>query len=143
MPDAPGLGIELDMDKIERMEPVSIGVARFGLRSGIGGGDDAQRVVLAAGAGAKFWPYNVVRQKAAFPIANVPAVRRMVDSLAQIGVNRIALCTGAGEPSVRAALRGCVAMCATYASLRRQAGTRRCAGQRVWTKTFSSCTETW
>jgi len=30
VPDAPGLGIELDMDKIERMEPVSIGVARSG-----------------------------------------------------------------------------------------------------------------
>jgi len=29
-PDTPGLGIELDMDKIERMEPVSIGVARSG-----------------------------------------------------------------------------------------------------------------
>jgi bifunctional UDP-N-acetylglucosamine pyrophosphorylase/glucosamine-1-phosphate N-acetyltransferase len=64
-------------------------------------------VVLAAGAGTKFWPYNVVRQKAAFPIANVPAVRRMVDSLTQIGVDRIAVVTGAGEPSVRAALRGC------------------------------------
>ncbi len=30
VPGAPGLGIELDMDKIERMEPVSIGVARSG-----------------------------------------------------------------------------------------------------------------
>ena len=64
-------------------------------------------VVLAAGAGTKFWPYNVVRQKAAFPIANTPAVRRIVDSLVKIGVERIVVVVGSGEPSVRAALRGC------------------------------------
>lgn len=63
-------------------------------------------IVLAAGAGSKFWPYSVVRQKAAFPIANVPAVRRLVDALASVGISRIAVVVGQGEPSVRAALRG-------------------------------------
>ncbi|MCL4862191.1 MAG: NTP transferase domain-containing protein [Caldilineaceae bacterium] len=64
-------------------------------------------VVLAAGAGSRFWPYNVVRQKAAFPIANRPLVRRLVDDLAAAGLTRIIVVVGAGEASVRAALRGC------------------------------------
>lgn len=66
-------------------------------------------VVLAAGLGTKFWPYNVVRQKAAFPIANVPAVRRVVDSLIALGITQIIVVVGPGEASVRAALRGCAA----------------------------------
>ncbi len=64
-------------------------------------------ILLAAGAGTKFWPYNVVRQKAAFPIANVPAVRRLADDLTDIGITRLIVVVGAGEASVRAALRGC------------------------------------
>jgi bifunctional UDP-N-acetylglucosamine pyrophosphorylase/glucosamine-1-phosphate N-acetyltransferase len=60
---------------------------------------------LAAGAGSRFWPYAVVRQKAAFPIGNVPAVRRLVDDLAALGVARIVVVVGHGEASVRAALR--------------------------------------
>ena len=63
-------------------------------------------IVLAAGAGSKFWPYSVVRQKAAFPVANVPAVRRVVEVLASVGISRIAVVVGVGEASVRAALRG-------------------------------------
>ena len=63
-------------------------------------------VVLAAGRGSRFWPYNVVRNKAAFPIANVPAIRRTVDALVLLGINRIVVVTGPGEASVRAALRG-------------------------------------
>ncbi len=63
-------------------------------------------IVLAAGEGSKFWPYNVVRQKAAFPIANVPVVRRLVDDLVALGITRIVIVVGAGEASVRAALRG-------------------------------------
>jgi bifunctional UDP-N-acetylglucosamine pyrophosphorylase/glucosamine-1-phosphate N-acetyltransferase len=66
-------------------------------------------VVLAAGAGSKFWPYNVVRQKAAFPIANQPLVRRIVEDLTDMDVHRIVVVVGHGEPSVRAALRGCAA----------------------------------
>lgn len=69
----------------------------------------AAAVVLAAGMGTRFWPYNVVRQKAAFPIANVPVVRRIVDDLAALGILRVVVVVGAGEASVRAALRGCAA----------------------------------
>jgi NDP-sugar pyrophosphorylase family protein len=62
-------------------------------------------VVLAAGAGTRCWPYNVVRNKAAFPIANVPLVRRLVEDLAVLGIARIVVVVGPGEASVRAALR--------------------------------------
>ena len=63
-------------------------------------------IILAAGAGTKFWPYNVVRNKAAFPIANVPAIRRTVESLHALGIDRFLIVSGHGEASVRAALRG-------------------------------------
>ncbi len=63
-------------------------------------------LILAAGPGKRFWPYNVVRQKAAFPIANTPLVRRLVDDLAGLGIDRIVVVVGEGEGSVRAALRG-------------------------------------
>ena len=64
-------------------------------------------VILAAGRGSRFWPYAVVRQKAAFPIGNVPNVRRIVDDLVALGIARIVVVVGHGEASVRAALRGC------------------------------------
>lgn len=66
-------------------------------------------ILLAAGAGRRFWPYNVVRNKCAFPIANVPAIRRLSDDLAALGVTRQIVVVGAGEASVRAALRGAAA----------------------------------
>src|SRR5687767_8900017 len=62
-------------------------------------------VVLAAGVGSRIWPYAVVRQKAAFPIGNVPVVRRLVEDLAALGIERIVVVVGHGEASVRAALR--------------------------------------
>lgn len=64
-------------------------------------------VVLAAGQGSRFWPYAVVRQKAAFPIGNVPVVRRIVEDLVALGIERIVVVVGHGEASVRAALRPC------------------------------------
>lgn len=64
-------------------------------------------LLLAAGVGSKFWPYSSVRNKAAFPIANVPAIRRLADDLIALGIPRIIVVTGYGEASVRAALRGC------------------------------------
>jgi NDP-sugar pyrophosphorylase family protein len=64
-------------------------------------------VVLAAGQGSRFWPYAVVRQKAAFPIGNVPVVRRIVEDLGALGIERIVVVVGHGEASVRAALRPC------------------------------------
>jgi bifunctional UDP-N-acetylglucosamine pyrophosphorylase/glucosamine-1-phosphate N-acetyltransferase len=63
-------------------------------------------VVLAAGSGSRFWPYNVVRNKVAFPVCNVPVVRRLVDDLVQLGVSNVVVVVGQGEASVRAALRG-------------------------------------
>ena len=63
-------------------------------------------VLLAAGAGSRLWPYNVVRNKVAFPIANVPAVRRLVDQLSELGIQRVIVVIGYAEASVRAALRG-------------------------------------
>jgi bifunctional UDP-N-acetylglucosamine pyrophosphorylase/glucosamine-1-phosphate N-acetyltransferase len=54
----------------------------------------------------RFWPYNVVRNKAAFPICNVPLVRRLVDDLVRLGISRVTVVVGPGEGSVRAALRG-------------------------------------
>ncbi|MDQ3249219.1 MAG: NTP transferase domain-containing protein, partial [Chloroflexota bacterium] len=64
-------------------------------------------IILAAGVGSKFWPYNVVRQKAAFPIANIPAVRRTAEALHALGIHRTIVVVGYGEASVRAALHGC------------------------------------
>jgi UDP-N-acetylglucosamine diphosphorylase / glucose-1-phosphate thymidylyltransferase / UDP-N-acetylgalactosamine diphosphorylase / glucosamine-1-phosphate N-acetyltransferase / galactosamine-1-phosphate N-acetyltransferase len=66
-------------------------------------------LLLAAGAGSRFWPYNVVRNKTAFPIANVPLIRRLADDLVGLGMERLIVVVGAGEASVRAALRGCTA----------------------------------
>jgi len=63
-------------------------------------------LILAAGPGKRFWPYSVVRNKAAFPIANTPLIRRLVDDLTGLGIERIVVVVGAGEGSVRAALRG-------------------------------------
>jgi len=63
-------------------------------------------IILAAGSGIRFWPYSVVRNKVAFPICNVPVVRRLVDDLVQLGLSRIVVVVGQGEASVRAALRG-------------------------------------
>lgn len=66
-------------------------------------------VVLAGGAGVRFWPYSVIRQKAAFPIAGKAMVRRLVEELASLGIEQIVVVTGAGEGSVRAALHDCAA----------------------------------
>ena len=64
-------------------------------------------IILAAGQGTRFWPYSVVRNKAAFPIANIPAIRRLVDDLACLGLHRIVVVVGSGEGSVRSALHDC------------------------------------
>ncbi|MEJ5384111.1 MAG: NTP transferase domain-containing protein [Fimbriimonadales bacterium] len=61
-------------------------------------------VILCAGRGARFWPYNEVRHKAATPVMNRPNVRRLAESLRQAGVERLIVVVGAYEASVRAAL---------------------------------------
>lgn len=63
-------------------------------------------VLLAAGAGRKFWPFNEVRNKCAFPIANVPAVRRLADQLLEAGLEGLVVVVGVRAGSVRAALAG-------------------------------------
>jgi bifunctional UDP-N-acetylglucosamine pyrophosphorylase/glucosamine-1-phosphate N-acetyltransferase len=66
-------------------------------------------IILAAGSGTRIWPYNEVRNKCAIPIANVPNVRRLADSLAEIGIQQIVIALGPQPGSIRAALRGCPA----------------------------------
>src|SRR4051812_15914938 len=63
-------------------------------------------VLLAAGEGTKAWPYNEARNKCAFPVVTVPAVRRLATTLIDLGVDRLVVILGAGEASVRHALRG-------------------------------------
>jgi bifunctional UDP-N-acetylglucosamine pyrophosphorylase/glucosamine-1-phosphate N-acetyltransferase len=65
---------------------------------------DAIAVLLAAGAGRKFWPYNEVRNKCAFPIANEPLVLRLARQCRELGFRRIVVVVGPHEGSVRAAL---------------------------------------
>jgi bifunctional UDP-N-acetylglucosamine pyrophosphorylase/glucosamine-1-phosphate N-acetyltransferase len=62
-------------------------------------------VLLAAGNGRKFWPYNEVRNKCAFPIANEPMIARLARQLREIGFSRLVVVVGAEEGSIRAALR--------------------------------------
>src|SRR3954454_19500614 len=61
-------------------------------------------ILLAAGAGRKFWPYNEVRNKCAFPIGNVPLVRRLADQFLEAGVSGLVVVTGGHDRSGRAAL---------------------------------------
>src|SRR5260370_8592151 len=63
-------------------------------------------VLLAAGAGSRFWPYAVIRNKAAFPILNRPLVRRLADALLELGVRELRVVVGPHAGSARAALAG-------------------------------------
>ncbi len=63
-------------------------------------------VILCAGTGARFWPYNEVRHKTAVPVMNRPNVRRLAESLQRAGIERLVVVVGAFEASVRAALHG-------------------------------------
>lgn len=61
-------------------------------------------IILAAGPGRKFWPYNEVRNKCAFPIGNVPVVRRLAGQMREAGVTELVVVVGPHAGSVRAAL---------------------------------------
>lgn len=63
-------------------------------------------VLLAAGAGSRFWPYAVIRNKSAFPILNCPLVRRLADQLLSLGARELRVVLGPQAGSVRAALAG-------------------------------------
>ncbi len=54
------------------------------------------------------WPFAEVRNKCALPVCNVPNVRRLADSLAEIGIRRIAVVVGAHAGSIRHAMHGAV-----------------------------------
>lgn len=62
-------------------------------------------VLLAAGPGRKFWPYSRVRNKCAFPVANIPVVLRLALQLRDLGMRRLCIVVGTEEGSIRAALR--------------------------------------
>ncbi len=61
-------------------------------------------IVLAAGAGRKFFPYNLIRNKCAFPIGNESLVARNVRLLRELGFSQIVVVVGHEEASIRAAL---------------------------------------
>lgn len=63
-------------------------------------------ILLAAGRGRKVWPYNEVRNKCAFPIGNVPLIRRLADQLLGAGISGLVVVIGERAPSIRAALAG-------------------------------------
>lgn len=66
-------------------------------------------ILLAAGSGTRIWPFGEVRNKCALPVANVPNVRRLADTLHEIGVRRLVVVVGTHAGSVRAALLGATA----------------------------------
>jgi len=61
-------------------------------------------VILAAGEGARAWPYCGVRQKATVPVLNVPLVRRIALDLRALGVEEIVTVVGHRAADVRACL---------------------------------------
>lgn len=63
-------------------------------------------IILAAGEGSRFWPYNEVRNKVAIPVMNKPAVRRLAEALGECGFTRLVVVVGPQEGSIRAALHG-------------------------------------
>ncbi len=63
-------------------------------------------VILAAGAGSRFWPYAEVRNKCATPVCNKPAVRWTAEHLVRAGATRLVVVVGVGAQSVRHALFG-------------------------------------
>ncbi len=60
-------------------------------------------IILAAGAGAKVWPFSEVRNKCALPVLNVPLVRRLADGLRRVGFREVAVVVGHQAASVKAA----------------------------------------
>lgn len=61
-------------------------------------------VVLAAGRGARIWPYGDTKPKAALPVCNRPTVATLADHLRAAGAQRIIVVVGHLEGAVRHAL---------------------------------------
>ena len=62
-------------------------------------------VILCAGKGTKLWPYAVIRSKVMMPVSNKPIVSFAVDSLTQLGFEKIVLVAGPFADEVRACFR--------------------------------------
>ena len=61
-------------------------------------------IVLAAGLGRKVWPYGEFRQKCTIPVANKPIIRRIVENLIDVGIDRIIVVVGHYAQQVRGAV---------------------------------------
>ena len=62
-------------------------------------------VILCAGKGTKLWPYAQIRNKAMMPVSNRPIAAYAVDSLAQLGFDKIVLVAGPFADEVRGYFR--------------------------------------
>jgi bifunctional UDP-N-acetylglucosamine pyrophosphorylase/glucosamine-1-phosphate N-acetyltransferase len=62
-------------------------------------------VILAAGEGRRFFPYDLTRQKAAAPVGDTYVVRWTVDCLRRAGVAEVTVVVGHRQERVRHALR--------------------------------------
>lgn len=58
-------------------------------------------LVLAAGPGTRVWPYAEIRPKVMIPVANRPLVSHQVDSLRNLGVERIVIAAGPFHEQIR------------------------------------------
>lgn len=62
-------------------------------------------VILCAGKGTKLWPYAQIRNKVMMPVSNRPIVAYAVDSLIQLGFQKIVLVAGPFADEVRGCFR--------------------------------------
>ncbi len=85
-----------------------------------------QAIVLAAGAGTRFWPYNEVRNKCTTPVVNEPAIRRLIRQLHEAGIRRVTVVTGTHGASVRAALHGLQGLEIAFVGVQGTPGTAAC-----------------
>ncbi len=59
-------------------------------------------IILTGGKGSKLWPYNLTRNKAALPIANVPILTRALRELRDAGIEHFVVVADYKEDQVRA-----------------------------------------
>jgi len=85
-----------------------------------------QAIVLCAGAGSRFWPYNEVRNKCATPVVNEPAVRRLVRQIREAGIRRAVVVLGVHPGSIRSALHGVDGLEIAFVGVQGVPGTAAC-----------------
>lgn len=85
-----------------------------------------QAVVLCAGAGTHFWPFNEVRNKCATPVVNKPAVRRLAEQIREAGIRKVAVVVGTHAGSVRSALHGLDGLEIAFVGIQGTPGTAMC-----------------